>query len=147
MATVTVFRQARVDGGIRTGFDIDGQTVVEQFEEGRGEHDPRLLWFVDLRFRGNRVPADSLAAKTWVKGHSDKATAGLNELADSLIVGVDTDYIPGEWPLTGFGRGVDAKVAYSSIRRIDAREMGKIVRSMAKLWPTILESLQPEHAA
>ena len=73
-------------------------------------------------------------------------TAGLLELAQSLTVGVDPDYIPAEWPLMGFPKGVDAKISYSSVRRINAREMAKIMKAMAKSWPSILDSLHPEHA-
>ena len=35
MTTINFYRQARVDGGKRTGVEIDGETVLERFESGK----------------------------------------------------------------------------------------------------------------
>ena len=52
MPNLTFYRQKRVDGGVRTGVELDGETVASLFEEGDPERDPALLWFVDLRCEG-----------------------------------------------------------------------------------------------
>ena len=40
MPNLTFYRQARIDGGIRTGIELDEDTVFEYFEEGGSEPDP-----------------------------------------------------------------------------------------------------------
>jgi len=41
MPTITFFRQARNDGGVRTGIEVEGQTVLSRFE-GEEADDPAL---------------------------------------------------------------------------------------------------------
>ena len=41
-----------MDGGYRTGLEVDGETVYGLFEEGQTDDNPRLHWFVDLRCVG-----------------------------------------------------------------------------------------------
>jgi len=58
MPTITFYRQARRDGGIRTGIEIDQNTVLMRFDRGRKESDPALLWCVDVRCSGARLPRE-----------------------------------------------------------------------------------------
>lgn len=146
MPDLTLYRQARADGGVRTGLSIDGVTVAQSFEEGNAEHDPRLVWFVDVRCRGRSLPSEAGDLIDWLSAQSTPIVAALQALADSLSVGVDSDYVPGEWPIRSLPKGVVGRVVYSSIRIVDARGMAKNVHSVAKAWPAILDQLRPERA-
>ena len=55
MSTIVFFRQARIDGGIHTGVDVNG-TGWEFYDAGSDEHDPALVWYVDLRRKGTTCP-------------------------------------------------------------------------------------------
>jgi hypothetical protein len=42
MSRVVFYRQLRMDGGYRTGLEVDGETVYGLFEEGQTDNNPRL---------------------------------------------------------------------------------------------------------
>ena len=58
MPKLVFYRQKRYDGAIRTGLELDDDPIAEHYEEGSGERDPALLWFVDLRCKGPGIPGD-----------------------------------------------------------------------------------------
>jgi hypothetical protein len=139
MPTITFFRQARRDGGIRTGIDIDNQTVLSCFE-GAEEDDPALVWFVDVRCSGQRLPRDVEEARRWLERHEAQIAGVLEALAKRLPEGLD----PSEWPLKLTKRltgQVSVTVACSAVRRVEARKLDQILRDIAKHWSDRLKSL------
>jgi hypothetical protein len=145
MPTITFFRQARRDGGVRTGIDIDDHTVLSRFEPGRRDEDPALLWYVDVRCTGPRLPRDVDAARQWLIRHGPQIREALDALADQVPEGLD----PSEWPLQTTKRlsGATITVACSAVRRLEAREMATIVQDIADHWRERLETLSAQHAA
>jgi hypothetical protein len=139
MPTLTFFRQARRDGGIRTGIDIEARTVLSRFEPGRRDEDPALLWYVDVRCTAPRLPPDVDAAPQWLTRHEPHIRQDLDALASQAPEGVD----PSEWPLQVTKRipGATITVAASVVRRPEAREMAAILRDIADHWRQHLDAL------
>jgi hypothetical protein len=79
MAQLLFYRQKRVDGGVRTGLDLDREEIAEHFEEGELERDPALLWYVDLRCDGPGVPADGEAALQWLIDYAPVIREGFSD--------------------------------------------------------------------
>jgi hypothetical protein len=145
MPTITFFRQARRDGGVRTGIDIDGRTVLSRFQQGRREDDPALLWYVDVRCDGASLPTHVEDARQWLIRHESQIVQVLDALAEKAPDGLD----PSEWPLQRSKRlnGATITVACSAVRRIEAREMAAVLRDVAEHWHDRLASLKVQHAA
>ena len=141
MKTINFYRQARVDGGRRTGIDIDGETVLETFEPGTEAEDSALLWFVDIRFSGNQLPGAADAAREWLLKRTSIIQAGVREVADELRAGIDFS-TPVSRNLAGVGNGVTAKICCSAIRRLQAREIAKALAEIATHWETHLKKLE-----
>jgi len=140
MANITFFRQAREDGGIRTGIDVDDRTALSRFE-GSEEGDPALIWYVDVRCSGKRLPSDPEEARTWLERHESQIAGMLETLAKRLPQGLD----PSEWPLTFSKRlagQIDITVACSATRRVAARQLNRILCDIAKHWSGRLKSLE-----
>src|SRR3954451_9524953 len=97
MPDLTFYRQKRVDGGVRTGIDIDGVTVCEDFEEGDEERDPALRWYVDLRCSGDSLPHDADLAREWLLEHEEMIRDGFSRYASQLAAGADRDDYPLQW--------------------------------------------------
>jgi hypothetical protein len=145
MPTITFFRQARRDGGIRTGIDIDDQTVLSRFD-GPEDDDPTLLWYVDVRCSGPRLPRDAEAARQWLERNAKPIVAALEALADRVPTGLD----PSESPLKlsrRLSNGVSVTVACSAVRRAEARSLPTILRDVAINWRERLRSLGMTQAA
>ena len=145
MPTITFVRQARRDGGVCTGIDIDDRAVLFRFEAGRRAEDPALLWYVDVRCEGPRLPRDVEAARQWLLRHEPQIRQSLETLARQAPDGLD----PTEWPLTVTKRlsGATITVACSAVRRVEAREMATVLRDVAEHWHDRLASLKVQHAA
>ena len=145
MPTITFFRQARRDGGIRTGIDIENQTVLSRFE-GSEDDDPTLLWFVDVRCTGTRLPRDAEAARLWLERTEKPIVAAIESLAKQIPTGLD----PSESPLRSTRRlsnGGSITVACSAIRRAEARALAAILDDVAANWRGRLRSLRMTQAA
>lgn len=143
MPKFTFFRQARNDGGIRTGIDLEGTTCWERFDQGHGEDDPALLWFVDLRGKGDQVPPDCDALRSWLLDNAAIIREGFGKFADEFQIGFDHDFWPGQWAVPNAPPGVDLKIVVSAIRRLDARELSRVLSELAENWDELVESLQP----
>jgi len=143
MASVTFFRQQRVDGGIRTGIDYEGCTLLESFAQGSDEDDPALLWFVDVKLEGPVIPSRSPNhLRQWLIDLAAKLQPHLDAVAEELSAGVD-----GEWPVQrSFSMPAEdllLTVSATGIRRLQARQIGEKVREVSQRWPELLEALQP----
>jgi hypothetical protein len=144
MAELTFYRQKRVDGGVRTGIDLNGSTVFDRFEEGEPEPDPALLWYVDLRCRGPKVPATARACRKWLVDHEKVIRNGFQACANELIAGIDPDLYPLVWEkFSNLPAGVQMAIAYSAVRRIDAIRMSEVVRDIGTHWLELVRSLKP----
>jgi len=71
MPKLIFYRQKRYDQAIRTGVELDGETIAERYEEGGSEPDPGLLWYVDLRCEGSAIPDGFDEAAHWLLDHSE----------------------------------------------------------------------------
>ncbi len=142
MPDLTFYRQKRYDGGIRTGVELDGLTLSRHFVSPRGERDPSLLWFVDLRCSGSGIPDDPAAAFDWLQEHAAVIREGFRRYSDKLEVGADVDRYPLEW--TDFGEaipGVEMKIACSAVRRVEAREIAVVIAEIGVRWQEFLDQL------
>lgn len=146
MSTLTFYRQARADGGLRTGVDLDGMTLLEAFEPGGADHDPTLLWYVDLRGEGDDLPAEPEAAQAWLRENAAAIRSGLAACADELAVGLDLsadDVLPYQRNLPELPDGSRWQVVVSAIRRPEARRMAGELRRLSRDWNRVLRKLSP----
>src|SRR5438874_10628438 len=97
MHTLSFYRQARQDGGVRTAIEVDSETTFHQFEPGSEESDPALLWYVDLRCEGEDLPSEPEDARKWLLANADLIKHGFRLLADKVAAGVDWSVYPVEW--------------------------------------------------
>jgi hypothetical protein len=142
MSELIFYRQKRVDGGVRTGIDLDGVSICEDFEAGEAERDPALRWYVDLRCSGDGLPSDADAAREWLLVHEAMIRDGFSRYADQLAAGSDPDDYPLQW--SGFQPvppSVQMSIACSAIRRVDARELNRVLLDIAEHWCERIERL------
>lgn len=147
MPTITFYRQARRDGGIRTGIEVDGDAVLTRFDHGRArrEPDPAIVWYVDVKCRGSTLPTHSDAARLWLLRQEKPISRLLSALADEIPAGID----PTDWPLRREWRlpsKVQVVVTCSAVRRLEASRLSKILREVAAHWRQTLEHLAPVEA-
>jgi len=142
MPDLTFYHQKRVDGGLRTGIDLDGDTICEDFEPGEAERDPALRWYVDLRCSGEGLPAEADSARDWLLEHEAMIQDGFRRYADQLAAGADPDDYPLQW--SGFQPlppGVQMSIACAVIRRVDARELNRLLLDIAEHWSERIDRL------
>ena len=145
MSKLVFFRQGRVDGGIRTGIDIDG-TTFDHFESGIGEHDPALAWFVDLRLEGNSVPAQPERARQWLLDHKSLVNEAYTAVSRRLQVGMDPDVWPLQCEAPNAPPGVHITTVCSSTATTTAREIGATILDIAQHWEDYLDQVPAVHA-
>jgi hypothetical protein len=141
MKGINFYRQARMDGGERTGVEIDGTTVLEQFQRGGRVEDSALLWFVDVRCSGKHLPEEPEAARRWLLAKASVIQAGLLALAGELSAGIDFS-TPISRDITGFGGGVSGKIVCSAVRRLSGLKIAKALEETGSLWPELLGQLE-----
>jgi hypothetical protein len=146
MSKLTLYVQERVDGGRRTGIDIDGETVFDRFEPGGEEFDPALLWYVDLRCAGD-VPIEPERAREWLLDQKEVLTAALKSISDELRVGLDSGLLPRQQKVEGAPRGVEIMIVCSSLQRAATPDFGRTVARLAEDFPAIVRSLGRIEAA
>lgn len=138
--SVTFYRQARVDGGVRTGLSIDGNTQWETFRPGKQIEDPSLLWYVDVRCRGANLPATPPEARRWLLRHAESIKSALNDVPRK--VQFDDQLQPFEKHIQIDG-GVDVGVFISAVRGASSEVVAKQVRLVRQNWESLLEQLAP----
>lgn len=147
MTKLMVYRQERQDGGIRTGMEVDGLTVLHHFQLGSSDSDPALAWFVDVRAEGRSLPHDPQAAREWFLAQADTIHDGLTQLATDLRAGMDFDAWPLQRSIENAPKGVRLTIACSAVRRVQARDIARTLLDVAKHWSSYLRELEPYHAA
>ena len=145
MPSIIFYRQARVDGGAHTGIDVNGDSL-EYFESGTGDHDPALVWYVDLRLEGDDLPDNPEEVSQWLLDHELLVNSTYRQLAERLEVGVDPDVWPLQVASTQAPAGIGVVAVCSCMRRILARQMGKTVTDIEEHWKEYLDRLlQVQH--
>lgn len=140
MTTITFYRQSRRDGGVRTGIEIDGDTVLSRFDEGSSDVDPAIVWYVDVKCRGNALPHDPAGARRFLIQHEGAIRAALVGLADNIPAGID----PTAWPVrraTKSKSEVKIEVSGSAVRRLEASQFAETLRNVAAHWRDLVDSL------
>jgi len=144
MAKITFYRQARQDGGIRTGVDVDDATALERFEAGSTYDDPALLWYVDVRCQGKSLPNQAEGARKWLISNGALIRQSLKALADEVSTGMDSDVWPLRRPVLHAPRGARIELACSATRRVDGREIAAVLRDIAVRWDRRLKNLRSD---
>ena len=144
MSKLVFFRQGRVDGGIRTGIDIDG-TTIDHFESGMGENDPALAWFIDLRLEGDGVPTQPEQARQWLLDHKTLVKEAYVAFGKKLQVGMDPDVWPLQCEAPNAPPDVHMTTVCSSTGTIPARNIGTTVQDIAEHWETYLDQVPAVH--
>jgi hypothetical protein len=140
MQKLTFFRQKRVDGGIRTGVDLDSNLLLQEFTRGSKNYDPALLWFVDIEFQGTRLPREPEAARKWLVLQGDAVRNILEKLGRSVEAGLDADW-PAKTTPVRLPDGTRVSAACSAVRRVEARRIGEVLQETAAGWEKILAGL------
>jgi hypothetical protein len=145
MSKLLIYRQKRLDGGVRTGVELNGEILAEELVAGSAERNPTLLWFVDVRGDGAGIPDDPDVLWEWLGRSSSIIKNGLESYAAGLAEGIDSDiHVVTKSDLASLPDDVYIAVACSALRRSDGRAMGRIVREFADEWDHILAHLE-EH--
>ncbi len=143
MATVTFFHQERADGGVRSGIDYEGMTVLENFIGGAREDDASLVWYIDVKFEGNLIPIGSAElVRSWLHKMGEHIKPGLMSLAADLEAGTDT-FVPVKRDIDVPIPTIRVTVAATGIRRLGARQIGEKIRGVAEHWQLLLQQLRP----
>lgn len=143
MPKLTFYHQVRFDGGRRTGVSVDDDAdSLHHFEPSdEGEHDPRLLWYVDVRCEGDSLPTQPRQAQAWFVEHGCFFTEGLRQAAASIEVGLDAELWPYRQFLQDAPNGAQCEVVVQAVRRLAGRDVARHVRELAQKWGSILEQL------
>jgi hypothetical protein len=147
MGTLAFFRQARVDRGMRTGVDWNETPLLHDFQEGGDEHDPAIIWYVDVEFVGDALPVDAEKARQWLVRRGTTVAAALRSLADDLSLGIDVGSWPVKRAVVGLPRGVTGAISCSAVRRIDCRHIAERLHELADHWRQIIRRLPPMREA
>src|SRR5262249_4105359 len=143
MPKTPFYRQYRRDHGVRTGVDIDGTTALHLFEPGEDDPDPALLWFVDLRCEGAALPAGVEEARQWLLDNATVIRSGFETLAQEVGPGMDPDAWPLLWKIPGTARRVRMTIVCSAARRLEGRDIAKVLADVAEHWEERIRGLPP----
>jgi len=142
MKKLTFYHQVRADGGKRTGIESDDETLLHHFAPGGKDHDPALLWYVDFRCEGERLPDTPDGARDWFVRNEGYFVSQLREVAsDDLSVGFDAELMPLERHLADAPDGARVNVVVSAARRLPARDIAPRLRELADHWGELLSEL------
>jgi hypothetical protein len=140
MSTLKFFKNARSDGGVRTGVALDDEVVLEGFKEGR-EPDPALVWYVDLTFESDDIPAEVEAARQWLLLQRPWLATALDDVASKLEVGIDQDWSPFSYVLDA-PRGVKAALTGAAMRSVRVVDFAEHLRQIKDQWARDLRRLK-----
>jgi hypothetical protein len=134
------YHHKRKDGGVRTGVEVNDGRVLETFLPGEGERDAALLYFVDVRCSGAKLPQAPEEVRVWLLEHSTQIKSALKALADDLSAGIDID-----WPAKKEAEtNGSARIAVycSAMRRLSGREIASILLELETNWHETIKGLQ-----
>jgi hypothetical protein len=143
MTKVTFFQQRRKDQAVRTGVEVNEETVLQRFSPGEGESDPALLWFIDLRFVINQsIATEAEAAKRFLMTIATPVRGALEQCAKEFQAGIDPDTWPARREIANLPPDVDGVIVSSAMRRLTLGEMGEAFTDLGQRWIDILASLE-----
>jgi|SRR5579872_714685 len=131
VSKIIYYRQKRYDGAIRTGITVNGPLLLELFENESEEPDPALLWYVDVRCEGKRLPTTVEEVRKWLLKQAPVVCHVLNELADEFQAGMDIDVWPLQRTIAHSPRGIRMTVVCSVARRLEALKIADSLREVA----------------
>ena len=143
MSQLTYYRQARVDGGVRTGIDVNGSTVLARYEPGTDEHDPSLEWYVDIRCDGPALSSDGEAARQWFVEHAKLVKDELLCAGRQIELGFDAEIRPFERRVESSPAGTTMLIVASAQHRVLGRDMASTLLRLADEWEASLHNLEP----
>lgn len=142
MHSIKFYRQARYDGGVRSGIGVDGTLVMHHFAPGHEDDDPALRWFVDLIFESDTLPSEAEAARDLLLRQSTFAQHVLRDTAEHLALGIDDE----EWPYTVQFKdepsGITCRLTTSGVRSLADDELAANLAETADNWRTHLNRLE-----
>jgi hypothetical protein len=141
MPGLKYFKNARSDGGIRTGVALDDDVVLEEFKEGR-EPDPALLWYVDVVFESDDIPADIEAVRQWLLRQRSWLATALEEIASKLEIGVDQDWSPFSYVLGHAPRGIKATLSGAAMKTVRVVDFAEHLRHIKDQWTRDMRRLK-----
>lgn len=142
MPALSFYRQARADGGVRTGINVEGDLLLESFEPGGSEPDPALLWYVEIRCNGTALPTDREAVRQWFREQESSLKRALLALAEKLEVGSDETW-PYQYAVPDGPTGTTVKIVCSAVRGLELGTLASVLRDIAKSWDHLLKQLGP----
>lgn len=135
------YLQKRQDGGTRTAVALDDDTLLHRFETGQKPSDPALLWYVDVRCKGARLPIEPEKVRQWFLDQGPVIRKALSTLSEKLRAGVDLELWPLQWPVPGSPRGARMSIVCSAIRRMTLLDLARILTELRDEWETIIRNL------
>jgi hypothetical protein len=148
MAKLVFYQQRRMDGGTRTGIEVDGEIAYGLYEPGESEDNPRLRWFVDLRCDGPKLPESHRSARAWLLKHGQMIRNGFLRCAEEVRAGIDPDVYSISWDaFEEVPPGVQMKIVLTAARREDAIGMAEVVREIGTDWDRLVRMLRPAQTA
>jgi len=148
MSKVVFYRQLRMDGGYRTGLEVDGETVYGLFEEGQTDDDPRLRWFVDLRCVGSKLPKSPRSARAWLLKNSPMIVDGFARCSQEVRAGIDPDLYAISWTdFKDVPEDVQMTIVFTAARRADAIGMAEVLAYIGSNWERLVRRLKPVRSA
>lgn len=148
MSKIVFYRQLRMDGGYRTGLEVDDETGYGLFEEGETDDNPRLRWFVDLRCVGSRLPKSARLARAWLLKNSPMIVDGFARCSEEVRAGIDPDSYAISWTdFRDVPEGVQMTIVLTAARRADATGIADVLADIGSNWERFVRMLKPVGAA
>ncbi|MGZ3316278.1 MAG: hypothetical protein ACXU95_03155 [Isosphaeraceae bacterium] len=148
MSKVVFYRQLRMDGGYRTGLEVDEETVYGLFEEGQTDDDPRLRWFVDLRCVGSKLAKSARLARAWLLKNSPTILDGFARCSQEVRAGIDPDLYAISWAdFKDVPEDIQMTIVFTAARRADAIGMAEVLAYIGSNWERLVRMLKPVRSA
>jgi hypothetical protein len=143
MTRIVFYRHERADGGLRTGVEVDGNSVFESFREGVAEHDPALIWYIDIEFEGSALPDSGDTVRQWLLDNSAQIRRTVDTLSHEIAAGFDPELRPFRRTIQNWCNGVSFTATASAIDRAAARGTSQKLAEIAENWEATLTALEP----
>jgi hypothetical protein len=143
MPEISFYRQARVDGGIRTGVDVDETTVLESYEADSEDFDPALLWYVDLDINAPAFAGESQgeSVRSWLLKHAKPIQTALATVEEELSLGFDVEARPYVRTIVDEKADLSMTIRVSAIRRIEGRDVASKVSFVRSKWKRLISQM------
>jgi hypothetical protein len=141
--TLSFYKHVRIDGGVRTGIDIDGVSAFHLFRSAvpYDDEDPVLDWYVSIDCSGDELPAEPEPAREWFLRNAPAIRHALREVAEELRAGIDKRSNPVVRAMPGVAPGVETSVRCWALRRVRGEEIADCLRQLADDWDETVRTL------